>query len=69
MQFVSQTQKPIKVRLTVEHFGGRTSTHYVVVGRAAHEGPLAVQNRADDEYRRKHGYGTRIVAFGIKCGE
>jgi hypothetical protein len=55
MHFVHQSQKPVKVRITAEHFGGRTTTHYVIVGRAAGESCLTVQNRAADEYRRKHG--------------
>jgi hypothetical protein len=67
MHFVSQSLKPVKVRITAEHFGGRTTTHTVIVGRAEGESCLAVQNRAADEYRRRWGYSARIVAFHINC--
>jgi hypothetical protein len=67
MPLLPQTLVPIKVRITAEHFGGRVTTHYVVVGRAAGESCLAVQNRAADEYRRRWGYSARIVAFAINC--
>jgi hypothetical protein len=69
MSSVSTSTKPVKVKITAEHFGGRTSTHYLIVGRGPNEGPLAVQNRAAEEYRRIHGFGSRIVAFHIGCGD
>jgi hypothetical protein len=67
MHFVHQSLKPVKVRITAEHFGGRTTTHYVIVGRAAGESAYAVQLRAAAEYRRRHGVSSRIVAFCINC--
>jgi hypothetical protein len=68
MHFVSTPTNPVKVKITAEHFGGRTSTHYVVVGRGPGEGVLTVRERAAAEYRRKFGLGTRIVAFEVNCG-
>jgi hypothetical protein len=67
VHFVHQSQKPVKVRITAEHFGGRTSTHYLIVGRAAGESAYAVQLRAAAEYRRKFGVSSRIVSFCINC--
>jgi hypothetical protein len=67
MHFVSQSLKPVKVRITVEHFGGRTSTHYLIVGRGPKESAYSVQLKAAAEYRRKFGTSSRIVSFCINC--
>jgi hypothetical protein len=68
VHFVSQSLKPVKVRITAEHFGGRTTTHYLIVGRGPNESAYAVQLKAAAEYRRKFGCSSRIVAFAANCG-
>jgi hypothetical protein len=67
MSSLSQSLKPVKIRITAEHFGGRTSTHYLVVGRGPKESAYSVQLKAAAEYRRKFGTSSRIVAFCINC--
>jgi hypothetical protein len=57
------------MRITAEHFGGRTTTYYLIVGRGPNESAYAVQQKAAAEYRRLHGLGARIVAFSINCAD
>jgi hypothetical protein len=59
---------PCKVIIRAEQFGGRVTSHLIVVGRAAGESALAVQHTADAEFRRKFGLSARIVAFEINVG-
>jgi hypothetical protein len=63
------TCTPVVCTVQVEHFGGRTSTHWVVVPRYPNESCLTVQQRAAAEYRRKHGLAARIVAFRLNCAD
>jgi hypothetical protein len=60
--------KPCKVVIRAEQFGGRVTSHLIVVGRAPGESCLAVQHRAAAEYRRKFGLSSRIVSFEINVG-